>query len=60
VSAKTTAVLVGILLAIEPLSALYSFVFYTETLFIFLFFLFLLSFFDYLEKGGPGGLPERR
>ena len=44
--------LVGILLAVEPLSVLYSFVFYTETLFILLFFLFLLSFFDYLERGG--------
>ncbi len=44
--------LVGILLAVEPLSVLYSFVFLTETLFILLFFLFLLSFFDYLEWGG--------
>jgi 4-amino-4-deoxy-L-arabinose transferase-like glycosyltransferase len=43
---------VGILLAVEPLSVVYSFVFITETLFILLFFLFLLLFFDYLEKHG--------
>ena len=52
VPAKIMAGLVGILLVVEPLSVLYSFVFYTETHFILLFFLFLLVFLDYLEKGG--------
>jgi 4-amino-4-deoxy-L-arabinose transferase-like glycosyltransferase len=45
---------VGILLAVGPLSVFYSFVSLAETLFILLFFLFLLSFFDYLETGGAG------
>ncbi|MBI3420987.1 MAG: methyltransferase domain-containing protein [Candidatus Sungbacteria bacterium] len=41
---------VGLMLALEPFAALFSFIFYTETLFIFFFFLFLLYFFDYLER----------
>ena len=52
VRSRSIATLVGVLLAVEPLSVLYSFVFFSEIPFILLFFLFLLSFFDYLEKGG--------
>jgi 4-amino-4-deoxy-L-arabinose transferase-like glycosyltransferase len=44
------AALVGVLLAVEPLSVLYSFVFFTETIFICFFFLSLLLLFGYLER----------
>ena len=40
---------VGVLLALEPFSALLGTIFYTETLFIFLFFVFLLFFFNYFK-----------
>ncbi len=39
----------GVLLALEPYAILFSFIFYTETLFIFLFFIFLLFFFSYFK-----------
>ncbi len=39
----------GVLLALEPYAILFSFIFYTETLFIFLFFIFLLFFFNYIR-----------
>lgn len=44
------AISVGVLLAIEPYSTLFSSIFYTETLFIFLFFLFLIFFFSYFKN----------
>lgn len=49
IQSNIIAILVGILLALEPLSALLSSIFYTETLFIFLFFIFLLFFFNYFK-----------
>ncbi len=39
----------GVLLALEPYSILFSFIFYTETFFIFLFFSFLLFFFSFFK-----------
>ena len=42
---------VGILTALEPYLVLFSSIFYTETLFIFLFLLFVLATFRYVERG---------
>ncbi len=42
---------VGMLMALEPYLVLFSSIFYTETLFIFLFLLFVLATLSYLEKG---------
>jgi hypothetical protein len=42
---------VGILMALEPYLVLFSSIFYTETVFIFLFLLFVLATLSYLEKG---------
>ncbi len=39
----------GVLLALEPYAILFSFIFYTETLFIFLLLIFLLFFFSYFK-----------
>ena len=47
-SAKISAV-AGFAMALEPFSALLSFIFYTETIFIFLFFIFLIFFFRYFK-----------
>ncbi|OGN06974.1 MAG: hypothetical protein A2669_02670 [Candidatus Yanofskybacteria bacterium RIFCSPHIGHO2_01_FULL_48_25b] len=43
------ALTVGVVLALEPLSALFSFIFYAETTGTFLFLLSLLCFFEYFE-----------
>ncbi|MBU4224168.1 glycosyltransferase family 39 protein [Patescibacteria group bacterium] len=40
----------GFAMALEPFSALLSFIFYTETFFIFLFFIFLIFFFKYFKE----------
>lgn len=45
------ALFVGLVIALEPNFVLLSSIFFTETLFIFLFLLFVLSFISYLEKG---------
>lgn len=42
---------VGILLALEPYLVLFSTIFYTETVFIFLFLIFILLFIRYLKQG---------
>jgi hypothetical protein len=42
---------VGILMALDPYSALFSTIFYTETFFVFLFLWFILATFSYLENG---------
>lgn len=45
------AIFVALVVALEPNFVLLSSIFFTETLFIFLFLLFILSFISYLEKG---------
>ncbi len=45
------ALITGLILAVEPYFLLFSTIFYTETLFIFFFLLFILAFLKYLEKG---------
>lgn len=49
ISSKKISIIVGVLLAIEPYSTLFSSIFYTETLFIFLFLVFLFFFFKYFK-----------
>ncbi len=44
------SIAVGIVLALDPTLALLSFTFYTDTLFIFLFFAWILFIFRYLER----------
>ena len=51
ISSEKIALFVGVVLALEPNFMLFSSIFFTETLFIFLFLLFILSFISYLEKG---------
>ncbi len=51
VSREKVALWVGILLAFEPYLVLFSSIFYTETLFIFLFLIFILIFLKYLKEG---------
>ncbi|HEY4503492.1 MAG TPA: glycosyltransferase family 39 protein [Candidatus Paceibacterota bacterium] len=46
----------GILLAFEPYLVLFSSIFYTETLFIFLFLIFILIFIKYLNEGSSRAL----
>ncbi len=46
---KALVYITGVLLALEPYAILFSFIFYTETLFIFLFFIFLLFFLSYFK-----------
>lgn len=50
-SREKIALWVGILLSFEPYLVLFSFIFYTETLFILLFLIFILIFIKYLKKG---------
>lgn len=47
---RRIALAVGIVLALEPLSALFSFIFYAETICTFLFLLSLLCLFAYFEE----------
>lgn len=49
IPSRKISTIVGILLALEPFSVLFSSIFYTETVFIFLFFIFLLFFLDYFK-----------
>lgn len=51
VNSQKIATIVGLLLALEPFSVLLSVIFYTETVFTFLFFLFFIFFVDYMQKG---------
>ncbi len=51
VSSERIALWTGILLSLQPYLVLFSVIFYTETLFIFLFLIFILIFLRYLEKG---------
>ncbi|MDP2705037.1 MAG: glycosyltransferase family 39 protein [Patescibacteria group bacterium] len=51
IPSEKIALFVGIALALEPNLMLFSSIFFSETLFIFLFLLFILSFISYLEKG---------
>ncbi|OGG53572.1 hypothetical protein A3C20_00890 [Candidatus Kaiserbacteria bacterium RIFCSPHIGHO2_02_FULL_55_25] len=50
---QSIALAAGIILALDPTLALLSFQFYTETLFVVLFFIWLLLTFRYLEKPSP-------
>ena len=50
VSSKKVAIAVGLFLALEPSSVLLSSIFYTETVFMVLFFISLLFFFDYFKN----------
>lgn len=51
IPSEKIALFVGIVLALEPNLILFSSIFFTETLFIFLFLLFILTFISYLETG---------
>ncbi|MEK7607796.1 MAG: glycosyltransferase family 2 protein [Patescibacteria group bacterium] len=46
---RRAPLIVGILLALAPYQILFSFIFYTETIFTFLFGIFLILFFKFLE-----------
>jgi 4-amino-4-deoxy-L-arabinose transferase-like glycosyltransferase len=48
---RRRACIVGVMLALEPYLVLFSSIFYTETLFIFLFLLFICVFLRYLTEG---------
>ena len=50
ISSEKIGFWIGLTLALEPNFILHSFIFYSETLFLFLFSLFILSFISYLEK----------
>ena len=50
-SRRKIAFVTALLLAFEPYLTLFSSIFYTETLFIFLFLIFLILFIKYIKKG---------
>lgn len=56
IPSEKIALFVGITLVLEPNLILFSSIFFSETLFIFLFLLFVLSFVSYLEKGSTKAL----
>lgn len=56
VPSKKIALFVGVVMALDPYFALLSFTTFSETVFMFLFLLFVLSFMTYLEKRDTGTL----
>jgi hypothetical protein len=55
-NSRTIGVIAGVILALDPTLALLSFQFYTETLFLILFFLWTLVALNYLERKSPAWL----